>query len=467
MTEPTNTATKPSQDTWSRVRPDFERWAPRTLMARASLIIVVPLIFVQIISTYIFYENHWDTISRRMAASLSGDIATLSRFISNYPGEQNLEWLRENARSTLDFEIRYEPDARLFAGMVSTPEPDGALLATGEILNDALWDSLKRPFRIDFAAYRAEKMIAIDVQLDGGVLHVKAPRRRLFSSTTYVFVIWMVGSSILLFFVATVFLRNQVQSVRNLARAVDEFGKGRDVADFPNEGAFEVRQAARAFNIMRSRIKRQITQRTEMLAGVSHDLRTPLTRMKLQLAMAKQGVEPEDVDALKDDAAEMERMLDAYLSFARGEGNEDSVPTDAAEMIESIAARYRRDGANISVSVEAARQSILVRPVAFERCLNNLIGNAVRYAQTVAVSATIQGQALEVLVDDDGPGIPPDQREDVFRPFTRLESSRNPKTGGVGLGLTIARDIIRGMGGDITLCESPQHGLRAAVRIPL
>jgi len=439
---------------------DWERWAPRTLMARASLIIVVPLIVVQIISTYIFYENHWDTMSRRMAASLAGDVAALTNFIRDYPGPENLAWLRDNTKRTLEFDVAYQPGVRLEAAIA----PDGV---GDDVLSEALWEALKRPFNVDLATFRAEKMIAIDVQLEDGVLNVQAPRRRLFSSTTYVFVIWMVGSSMLLFGVATVFLRNQVKAVRRLSRAVDEFGKGRDVPDFPAEGAFEVRQAARAFNIMRGRIKRQISQRTDMLAGVSHDLRTPLTRMKLQLAMLDREIEPDDVAALKDDAAEMERMLDAYLAFARGEGNEDSMPTDVADLLEGIVGRYRRDGAAITLDHAHANRSIPLRPVAFERCLSNLIGNAVRYGKSVVVTAAIHDNVLDVAVDDDGPGIPADRREDVFRPFTRLEESRNPKTGGVGLGLTIARDIVRSMGGEISLGDSPAGGLRAALRIPL
>jgi two-component system osmolarity sensor histidine kinase EnvZ len=404
-------------------------------------------------------------MSRRMAESLAGDVAGLVNFLRDYPGEANFAWLRDNARRTLDIGLTYEPGAALpgRADVVPAPEPDAA----DDVLTAALTAALTHPFTVDFAAYRAEKMISIRVQLDDGVLHVLAPRRRLFSSTTYVFVIWMVGSSMLLFGVATVFLRNQVKTVRRLARAADEFGKGRDVPDFPAEGAFEVRQAARAFNIMRARIKRQIAQRTEMLAGVSHDLRTPLTRMKLQLAMLGREVEPDEIAALKDDAAEMERMLDAYLAFARGEGNEDATATDAAELLENIVARYRRDGAAITLDAAAAQRRVMLRPVAFERCVGNLIGNAVRYAAHVAVSARIHDRTLEVNIDDDGPGIPPERREDVFRPFTRLEESRNPSTGGVGLGLTIARDIARSMGGDVTLADSPHGGLRASVRIPL
>ncbi len=467
MTEQTDTSTKSIANKSGRMRIDWDRWAPRTLKARASLIIVVPLIVVQIISTYIFYENHWDTLSRRMAASLAGDVAALANFIRDYPGEENFNWLKQNTKNTLKFDLSYKANAQITGDHALDSDPEDNSIVAGDVLAEAITESLQRPFRIDFVTHRADKMILIDVQLESGVLNVLAPRRRLFSSTTYVFVIWMVGSSILLFGVATAFLHHQVKSVRKLAHAVDEFGKGRDIADFPAEGAFEVRQAARAFNVMRSRIKRQITQRTEMLAGVSHDLRTPLTRMKLQLEMFKPGVESGDIAALKGDAAEMERMLDAYLSFARGEGDEESVATNAGKLLESIATKYRRDGASVTLDVEQAKQSVPLRPVAFERCLNNLIGNAVRYAQNVWVIAKIKNLTLEIIVDDDGPGIPPDRREDVFRPFTRLEESRNPTTGGVGLGLTIARDTVRGMSGEISLSDSAHSGLRVYVRIPL
>jgi two-component system osmolarity sensor histidine kinase EnvZ len=441
---------------------NWERWAPRTLMGRASLIIVVPLILVQVLSTFIFYENHWDTMSRRMAASLAGDVAALAQFIRDYPGEANLAWLKDNAKRTLEMDLAYGAGERLEGGAIVEGEAAG-----DDALDESLWLALRRPFQVDFASFRNDKMISIRVQLDDGVLHVLAPRRRLFSSTTYVFVIWMVGSSMLLFGVATVFLRNQVKSVRRLAQAADSFGKGREVPDFAPEGAFEVRQAARAFNIMRGRIKRQISQRTEMLAGVSHDLRTPLTRMKLQLAMSGPAPKAEDIKALAEDVGDMERMLEAYLAFARGEGSEEAVATDVAELIEGMVARFRRDGAAISVAFSGPRMAIPLKPVAFERCLANLIGNAARYGKTIVVSAALHGHALDIHVDDDGPGIPADKREDVFRAFTRLETSRNPKTGGVGLGLTIARDIARGMGGDILLADSPLGGLRASVRIPL
>jgi two-component system osmolarity sensor histidine kinase EnvZ len=282
-----------------------------------------------------------------------------------------------------------------------------------------------------------------------------------------VFVIWMTGSSMLLFGVAAVFLRGQVQSVRRLAQAADELGKGRDVPDFPPEGAFEVRQVARAFNIMRNRIRRQLAQRTEMLAGVSHDLRTPLTRMKLQLAMMANAA-PEDITALKDDLTEMERMLDGYLAFARGEGSEETVATDLPEVLETVVSRFRREGRMVPLTIGPhVPRDLKLRPMAFERALGNLLANALHHGTGVDVKAERIGRTIEVHVDDNGPGVTPERREEVFRAFHRLEPSRNPRTGGIGLGLTVARDIMRGMGGDVLLADSPLGGLRATLRVPI
>jgi two-component system osmolarity sensor histidine kinase EnvZ len=272
----------------------------------------------------------------------------------------------------------------------------------------------------------------------------------------------MVGTSLLLFGIATIFMRNQVRAVRRLAAAVDSFGKGRDVPYFKPQGAAEVRQAAAAFGRMQDRIKSQVGQRTEMLAGVSHDLRTPLTRMKLELAMAK----GEGVAELKEDVADMERMIEGYLAFARGEGSEKTSVTDLVALLEDVVGKLRRDGGQIDLHCAEAL-SLPLRPMAISRCLTNLIGNAVRYAAHVSVRADRHDDVIDVIVDDDGPGIPPDRRDDAFKAFVRLEGSRNPKTGGVGLGLTIARDVARIHGGDVLLEDSPLGGLRVRLQLPL
>jgi two-component system osmolarity sensor histidine kinase EnvZ len=295
------------------------------------------------------------------------------------------------------------------------------------------------------------------------VLHLIISRKRLFSSTTYVFVIWMVGTSLILFGVATIFMRNQVKPIRRLAVAADNFGKGRDVTQFKPEGAREVRQAASAFLAMRERISRQISQRTDMLAGVSHDLRTPLTRMKLQLAMIKQ---TDGAKELSSDVDEMEHMLEGYLAFARGEGTETPRSSDVSTVLNEVVTQAHRKSKAVDLHTEG-ELIVPLRPQAFKRCMTNLIDNAIRYANHVTVRAGTRGNAIEITVDDDGPGIPEDQREDVFKSFYRIDNSRNPETGGVGLGLTIARDVIRSHGGDITLSDSPLSGLRARVRLPL
>ena len=294
------------------------------------------------------------------------------------------------------------------------------------------------------------------------MLSVGVPRNRLYSSTTYIFVMWMLGSSLVLLAVATVFLRNQVKSLRRLAEAADSFGKGRPVPSFKVEGAVEVRRAAIAFMTMRDRLQRQVRQRTQMLAGVSHDLRTPLTRMKLALEIL--GNDPA-VAELKSDVAEMEHMVHGYLDFVRGEGTEASVETDISLLIEDLAADLRRGGTPLTVT-SPAEFVMPVRPNALRRCLGNLIGNARRHASHVWLTGTVVADGIDILVDDDGPGIPPANRARAFRPFVRLDASRNPLTGGVGLGLTIARDVARSHGGDVRLETSPQGGLRARVHLP-
>jgi two-component system osmolarity sensor histidine kinase EnvZ len=470
MDDGLNPATSTTPKTGERVRGlrawlrRVERFSPEelmppTLMARAGLAIVVPLILVQVISTYIFYDNHMYTVSRRMASGLAGDVAAVASFVRAHPGEENLAWITDSAERTMGLTVRIEQGAHLAGPGVVMKKKDA-----DDAVEERLWDTLQSPFLVDMTAYRNAKQISIFVQLPDGLLHILAPRSRVFTSTTYVFVIWMTGSSLLLFGVAAVFLRNQVQSVRRLAQAADDFGKGREVPDFPPEGAFEVRQVARAFNIMRNRIRRQLAQRMEMLAGVSHDLRTPLTRMKLQLAMMPDGTD--DAAAMRDDLNEMERMLDAYLAFARGEGMEESAPTDLTDLLETVVGRFRREGATVDLAAGPLPGSVRLKPLATERVIGNLVSNATRYGTRVEVSARRIARTIEINVDDDGPGIPAEKREEVFRAFHRLEPSRNPRTGGIGLGLTIARDIVRGMGGDIALSDSPRGGLRATVSIP-
>jgi two-component system osmolarity sensor histidine kinase EnvZ len=434
----------------------LKRLAPQGLLARSLLIIVTPLIVVQLVSTFIFYTSHWDTIAKRLAQGLAGDVGAVIEMMRAFPDPESQMRIMRIAANKMDLDIRFHA-----GGILPNVPPPKTLGIMEASLYDALGERVQRPFMVDFTSF--EREVPIRVQLSDGLLEVFVPRKRLFSSTTYIFVLWMVGTSMLLLGIAIVFMRNQVRSVRKLATAADRFGRGLEVPNFKPEGAIEVRQAAHAFNVMRERLKRQIQQRTEMLAGVSHDLRTPLTRMKLQLAMLG------DIDGraeLEEDIHEMERMVEGYLAFARGEGSEVPEPAELSALVEEVAGRFRREGRELDVHIES-RVTLALRRHALARALSNLIGNAFRYGGHVWVRVVRLADAVEVIVDDDGPGIPTDKREQVFKPFLRLEGSRNIATGGVGLGLTIARDIARGHGGDVVLEDSPLGGLRARLRLPV
>ncbi len=429
---------------------------PRSLLGRSLLILVTPLVLLQVISAFIFYEGHWDKVSKYLARGLAGDVGAIVDMVRDRPTAEG------RARA---FEI-----SRNRFNMLATLREGEILSNTKEIVQgsipdpfflSALNERVGLPYHI--IAPPGEKFLTIEVQLSDGILSVTALRKRLFSSTTYVFVIWMVGTSLLLFGVAIIFMRNQVRPIRKLAIAADAFGKRQEVERFKPEGAREVRQAATAFLKMKARIERQIEQRTRMLAGVSHDLRTPLTRMKLQLAMMG---ENEDIDDLTKDVSEMEHMLEEYLAFARGDGGEETTETNLSTLIEEIVAGLKRKGALIDYHCEG-QISLKVRPNAFKRCVTNLVENAHRYGDHISVRMGIRNKAVEVTVDDDGPGIPEDMYEEVFKPFYRLDQSRNAQTGGVGLGLSIVRDVVRSHGGDIQLSTSPQNGLRARLRFPI
>jgi len=305
--------------------------------------------------------------------------------------------------------------------------------------------------------------VEIRIRLDDRVMRVFARRNAAYASNSEIFLLWMVGTSLVLLTVAILFLRNQIRPILRLADAAESFGKGRDVPNFRPRGAREVRRAAYAFIEMKSRIERAMEQRTAMLAGVSHDLRTVLTRFKLELALL--GDRPE-VDMLRKDVDEMARMLEAYLAFARGDTGEQSEPTDMADFLEELRSDAERNGRRVTLAFHG-QPIVTVRPAAFRRCLGNLVSNAARFANAINITGHRDHRWLTVTVDDDGPGIPQAQREEVFKPFLRLDDARNQDQGGTGLGLAIARDIARSHGGDIQLGDGPMGGLRATVRVPV
>lgn len=431
------------------------RILPRRLFWRALLIIVMPLILVQAVAAFILLDKHWGVVSRRLADGIASNIAVVIEQMRWVPQAEHASRVFAPTYTVQQLLIAYEEGATIAAGPQSRAGP------IDQPLTQALSERVRRPFAIDTTSLPRD--VRIQIQLPEGVLDVKVPRQLLFTSTTYLVVLWMVGTAVILVVIALLFMANQIRPIRRLAEAAERFGKGQEVEEFKPSGATEVRQAAAAFLAMQERIRRQIEQRTALLAGVSHDLRTPLTRMKLQLALLKPSPEIED---LERDIGDMERMVEAYLAFARGEGTEKPQHAGLDRILADVTAAATRDGRAVSLDGNPPLV-LLLRPQAIKRCFTNLVDNALRFASQVRVRAARRGNAVEITVDDDGPGIPPERREDVFKPFFRLEESRNRATGGVGLGLTIARDIARGHGGDVTLGASPLGGLRATVRLPL
>ncbi|HSM94813.1 MAG TPA: ATP-binding protein [Rhizomicrobium sp.] len=435
-----------------------KRWLPRGLFWRSLIIIVTPVVLLQCFVSYAFFVRHYDIMTARMARGVAADVAFLVNLEESHPQGAERVQLLDMAARNLGYEIALMPNESLSKPYRRTaPYVNRPLNAT---FRSTLGET--RPFTTFVEGDRA----VIRVEVRDGVLRVEVPIKRLEVSNADVFVLWMVISSLVLLTVAILFLRGQVRPIERLAKAADSFGKGRPVADFKPYGATEVRRAAQAFITMRERIERYVQQRTEMLAGVSHDLKTPLTRMKLELAMMPEA----DARAMKNDIAEMEHMLDEYLDFARGEAGEDAQPSDLSDIVHDaalLAAKARGASAD-RLTVETASGIVLtIRRQAIKRCITNLIDNALKHGKHVDVALAQAGRMVEITVDDDGPGIPENRREEAFRPFHRLDEGRNLQTGGSGLGLAIARDVARSHGGDLVLDESPKRGLRATIRLPV
>lgn len=437
----------------------LKRVLPRGLFWRSLIIIVAPVVLLQGVVSYVFFERDVDTTTRWMARDVAADVAFLVAIQDRTPPAERSS-LRALSSRMLAYEVHFFRGATL---PVHRPYRFSSIdAALDAVIGQQLGGSR------DFRTTRADKdRVGIEVGVHGGVLQIIVPRNRMSVSKPDIFILWMVGSAFMLTGIAIVFLRNQVRPIERLSLAAEAFGKGRSVPDFKPYGASEVRRAARAFLTMRERIERYVQQRTEMLAGVSHDLKTPLTRMKLSLAMMGEST---DVKALKDDIAEMEHMLDEYLEFARGETGEQAVPSELNELTREAAhaaarARSAEDGRLAVVLPEAI--VVTARRNALKRCITNVIDNALKYGTHAQVSVKRLPRQAEVVVEDDGPGIPESQREEAFRPFHRLDEGRNLQTGGVGLGLAIARDVARAHGGDIVLDKSAMGGLRATVRLPI
>jgi two-component system osmolarity sensor histidine kinase EnvZ len=428
---------------------------PKGLYARSLLIVILPMVLLQSAIAYFFMERHWQTVTQRLSSAVVSDIAAIVDLLNTPEGVASFQTLATIADRRFNFSIQLAPREPLPPAL---PKPFFSLLDSA--LSRELSHQIRRPFWIDTVGN--SRLIDIRVQTDAGVLRVITRRNNAYASNSHIFLTWMVATSLVLLGVAIAFLRNQIRPILRLAEAAEDFGKGRDT-DFRPHGAREVRQAGYAFIEMKRRIERAIDQRTAMLNGVSHDLRTILTRFKLSLAVLPEGP---DAEAMQKDVEEMQRMLEAYLAFARGAGAETAAATDMNALLLELKSDAERHGHPTRVSL-AGDPVATVRPDSFKRCLTNLVANAQRYGANIAIEAVREQRFLTIHVDDDGPGIPPEKREEVFRPFLRLDEARNQDYGGTGLGLAIARDIARAHGGDISLSTSPLGGLRASLRIPV
>lgn len=425
---------------------------PAHLFGRFLLILVLPMVLAQGIAIYVFYERHWDSVSRHMVKGLAGDILFITTLLNDAPATE-LPAILEKAGHTLYLHATFTPHSKL-------QMPPSSHSSATQRLREYLLPMLQHEFNIRYID--DGDAVQVDIAMDHGVLSIISTSKRIENRTTTIFILWMVSSGIILILIALLFTRNQLRAISRLAIAAEKFGRGLEGSYFKPQGAEEVKKAARAFIRMKRRIKRQVTTRTSMLSNISHDLKTPLTRMKLQLAMMQQ---TEDIQALQSDVMDMEHMVQEYLDFARGEGTETPSAVNIQNLLFGLKEKYRHHPLAITLDTDRV---LLLRLHAMRRAFGNLIDNALRYGTEVVLHAEEHRGYVVITVDDNGPGIPKDKRQVVFQPFVRLDPARTQSNGGsVGLGLTITRDIIQSHGGQIHLQDNPRGGLRVEVLLPI
>ena len=438
-----------------RLRSSFRPWRslkrflPKSLFGRTLIILVTPLICMQVVLGYIFFDRHTETILRLLSDTIAGDIALVVNWVER---DNDFKRINALAQQNLSLHLVLEPRSNL---------PKTGLHRNSwlyQFLGEALDQKLKVPYYVRMDS----NFIYVSILNSKGILKVTLSRKRLFSRTTPLVFIWTTGSAILLFLVASLFMRNQIRPIRRLAQAAESFGKGDEIISFKPEGATEVRKAGFAFQVMRDRLRRQLADRLEMLAGVSHDLRTPLTRMKLQLALMP---ESPDKQALNQDIQSMQQMVEGFLTYARGAGDEEMQSVHLFSVVQELVQQFKDDAFEITFEGPSDLTVSLKRGL-FNRCLVNLLANAKKYANVVHLQVQASQHHWQLIMDDNGPGIPLPERENVFRPFYRLDSARNLDQGGIGLGLSITRDAIRSHGGQIYLRSSPLGGVRVVIQLP-
>lgn len=448
-------------EVWRRLRSGLAYLTPKGLYARTLIIIIAPIVLLEGVIAFVFMERHWAAVSRRLSEATARDIAALIEVYKNFPNTSDYTKLIDLARDQMNLSLRILP-----AGDLPAPQPKPFFALLDRTLSNQIRKKVRQPFWIDTVGQ--SRHVEIRVKLDKKILRFIALRSQTFASNSHIFLLWMVGSSVVLLAVAILFLGNQIKPILRLSEAAEAFGKGQPLPeDFRPRGAREVRQAALAFMEMRDRITTHVEQRTTMLAGVSHDLRTILTRFRLELALL--GDKPE-IAALTSDVKEMQNMLEDYLAFSKGDGGEQAAPTNVAELLQQIHEEAFHFGKHIDLRFPKRHKNLTLtlRRNSFKRALTNLISNAARFGDRISIRATKEAQWLRIDVEDDGPGIAKEDYDDVFKPFHRLDHARNQDEGNTGLGLAIARDIAHNHGGDITLGRSRSlGGLKASLRVPL
>ncbi len=444
---------------WATIKKKIANLAPKGLYGRTLLIIILPLVLLQIVMVFVFMERHWDQTTKLLSTATVKNIAAIVKVYENIEGAKRKQKLAQIARETMEFSILYLPKKPL-----PKIQPKPFFTVLNKTLSDEIKKRIHRPFWLDTVGH--SNFVEIRFLLKDIIMQVMVARSQTSASNSHIFLVWMVGTSLVLLAVALLFLRNQIRPILALAHAAESFGKGRfSEENLTPKGATEIKEASIAFIRMRNRIERHVDQRTTLLAGVSHDLRTILTRMKLELALSE---DREQSRYLREDIDEMYHMLEDYMAFAKGVGTEETKKVNIRALLEKVRQDTKRIGKHLDLDMrDGVPVFVTMRPNAMKRAISNLVTNALRMADNITLSAYIHNADLFITIDDDGPGIPEDERENVFHPFHRLDQARNQNEGNSGLGLAIARDIAHTHGGDITLETSPLGGLRAQIKIPV
>ncbi len=434
---------------------NYKKIIPISLLGRSLLIVFVPIVTIVLVTTIIFYQTSWNIISKRLAQSVVADINVIVKLIDH---DLKFKAFRI-AHEDFKMDVNFEKNKNLNPLSLQRMKIDPARGILSRRLKQALED-LNKPFFYDLSNLNQGAKIAI--QLNNDLLIINVNKDRLYNVSAFVFLLWMIFASFVLLILAYIFMKNQIQPLKRLSIIAETFGRGLDAPELKESGALEIRQITNAFNQMRTRIKRFLKQRTDMLAGVSHDLRTPLTRMKLQLSLMENNLAKKE---LENDINEMTAMLDSYVSFVRGETPDPIEQINFQFFLNEICQNIKSENKTLMLKAISNIKSS-GRPLQLRRCFVNIIENAIRYSQKIIVELNADDENILIDISDDGPGIPKEKYEDIFKPFFTLDSSRNKLKGESGLGTTIARDIVRSHGGDINLSKSAMGGLKVAIRLP-